>query len=98
MSTITVVNNPASERFEVQLAAGMAIAEYKLIKNRLILTHTEVPVALEGQGIGSALARYALNFARERQLEVMPLCPYMAAYMSRHPETQDILMPGFRLP
>lgn len=76
----------------------MAIAEYKLIKNRLILTHTEVPVALEGQGIGSALARFALDFARERQLEVMPLCPYMAAYMARHPETHDILMPGFRLP
>jgi predicted GNAT family acetyltransferase len=61
-----------------------------------MFTHTEVPPAHEGQGIGSALIRFALASARERGLHVIPICPFFAAYIKKHSEEQDLLDPGFR--
>jgi predicted GNAT family acetyltransferase len=55
--------------------------------------HTEVDPAFEGQGIGSALARFALDDARARGLQVKALCPFIAAYLKRHPDYQDIVVP-----
>jgi predicted GNAT family acetyltransferase len=57
----------------------------------LLLTHTEVPPALEGRGIAAALVKAALDWARAEGLRVRPLCSYVVAYMRRHPETQDLL-------
>ena len=61
-----------------------------------MFTHTEVPPAHEGQGIGSALIRFALAAARERGVEVIPICPFFAAYIKRHEEVQDLLDPAYR--
>jgi predicted GNAT family acetyltransferase len=55
-----------------------------------------VPEAHEGQGIGSALIRFALSSARERGLRVIPICPFFAAYIKRHPEEQDLLDPEWQ--
>ena len=55
------------------------------------MTHTEVPPAFEGRGIAAALVREALAWARAQGLKVWPLCSYVAVYMRRHPETQDLL-------
>lgn len=92
-----VVNNEEKKRFEVKINGYLAVCEYIKLKTKIIFTHTEVPPALEGQGIGSMLAKTALDYARANELKVQPLCPYIAAYMKKHPEYQDLLMDGFRI-
>ena len=54
-------------------------------------THTVVPLALEGHGIAGRLARAALDYARDRGLSVVPLCPYVADYIGKHPEYEDLV-------
>ena len=61
-----------------------------------MFTHTEVPEGHEGKGIGTMLIRFALDAARERGLKVIPICPFFAAYMQKHPEVQDLLDPAWR--
>jgi predicted GNAT family acetyltransferase len=92
-----VRDNPERHRFEADLGDGsVAFAEYTLPTGKIMFTHTEVPAAHEGQGIGSALIRFALASARDRKLQVIPICPFFAAYMKKHPEEQDLLDPAFR--
>ena len=92
-----VRDNAEKHRFEIDLGDGsLAIAEYNLLHDRITFTHTEVPPAHEGQGIGSALIRFALRSARERGLQVIPTCPFFAAYMKKHAEEQDLLDPAYR--
>jgi len=97
-SAIEVHNNIERKRFEIEVAGRLAIAEYMIVANeRIILTHTEVHPDLEGNGLASVLARYAFDYARTEGLKIMPLCPYMAAYMKRHPEYHDLLIKGVNL-
>lgn len=92
-----IVDNVERHRFEADLGDGsFAIAEYALRAGKIIFTHTEVPPAHEGQGIGSALIRFALASARERGLRVVPICPFFAAYIREHHEEQDLLDPAYR--
>ena len=92
-------DNIEKHRFEADLGDGsFAIAEYNLLHGKIVFTHTEVPPAHGGQGIGSALIRFGLASARERGLKVIPICPFFAAYIKKHAEEQDLLDPGFRKP
>lgn len=93
----TVVNHEAKSRFEVALDGKLAVAEYMNRGDKIVFTHTEVPEGLEGRGIGSALARTALDWARSQGKAVLPLCPYIAAYIRRHPEYLDLVLPGYRI-
>ena len=58
--------------------------------------HTEVDEALEGRGLGSRLVATALEDARREGLEVVPLCPFVAAFIDRHPEYQDVVAADYR--
>src|SRR5574338_524916 len=94
---LTIRDNPEKHRFEADLGDGsLAIAEYNLLRGKIVFTHTEVPRAHEGKGIGSALIRFALHAARERGLLVIPICPFFAAYIKKHAEEQDLLEPAYR--
>ena len=86
-----VSDNPERRRFEIDLGDAVAIAEYTLPKGMIMFTHTEVPSAHEGKGVGSALIRAGLKEARARGLKVIPICPFFAAYMKKHEEEQDLL-------
>ena len=68
-----------------------ALAAYRLKPGVITFTHTEVPKELGGRGIGSQLAKGALDQARERGLKVVPLCPFIKAYIEKHPEYADLL-------
>ena len=94
---LLVRDNPERHRFEIDLGDGtFAIAEYTLRPGKIMFTHTEVPKAHEGKGIGTTLIRFALDAARERGLKVIPICPFFAAYMRRHEEVQDLLDDAWR--
>lgn len=88
---LNVIHNKDENRFEITLNGHLAEADYRIMGSQIIFTHTGVPDELEGQGIGSKLAQTALDYAREKGLKVVPLCPFIAAYIKRHPEYQDIV-------
>lgn len=91
-----VTRNDARNRYELTVNGLLAISEYNRLANAVMFTHTEVPESLEGQGVGSALARGALDDVRAQGLQVIPLCPFIAAYISRHQEYVDIVSPVSR--
>ncbi len=89
-----VTRNDSAHRFEIDTAVGTAVLNYVADGDRLSLVHTEVPAALEGGGYGSALARAALDYARANGLGVVPSCPFVATYLQRHPEYNDLVVAG----
>lgn len=92
MSELEVRNNPEARRYEALLEGKVAgFSEYRLAPDRIIFTHTEVDPALEGRGIGSDLARGALDDARERGLRVTPLCPFIRSFIGRHPAYAELV-------
>jgi predicted GNAT family acetyltransferase len=88
----TVRNNPALNRFELDLNDRTAVAYYQLSPGVITFTHTEVPPKLSGHGIGSNLVRSALQAARAQGLKVVAKCPFVAAYMAKHAEFNDLLL------
>ncbi len=88
----TVRDNPDLHRFELDVDGQMALAYYQMAPGVITFTHTEVPPALEGHGIGSQLVRGALEAARARGLKVVARCPFVSAYMAKHPELSDLLL------
>ena len=87
----SVIDNPAEHRFELKAGDLVAVASYALAPGVITFTHTEVPPALSGQGIGSRLAHGALEQVRARGLKVVPQCPFIAAYIAKHPEFSDLV-------
>ena len=81
-----VKHNPAQSRYELDTEHGTAVAIYRQQGDRAIFTHTEVPPADEGKGIGSQLVRAALDDTRRRGLKIVPACSFVAAFLRRHPE------------
>lgn len=86
-----IVHNEAVNRFEIDLGDGLAMLEYIRQPRGLILTHTEVPEAHENQGIGGRLVRHVLDHARENGLTIVPLCPFVAAFIHRNPVYADLV-------
>ena|SRR5687767_3990138 len=92
-----VTDNPARHRFEIDLGGGeLAFAAYNLLPGAIRFYHTVVPESHGGQGLGTALIEAGLAAARLRGLEVIPVCPFFAAYLRKHPEQQDLVPPEQR--
>ena len=79
-------------RFELERDGQVAYLAYNLAGKVLQLIHTEVPEALRGKAIASTLAESALQWAREHQVKVDVICPYVAAYLKKHPEYADLVL------
>jgi predicted GNAT family acetyltransferase len=86
LEKIEIINNTKQQQFEVTENNKLAILVYRFYKNDIALMHTEVPAALSGKGIASALAKHALEWAKEHNKKVMVYCPFVASYLKRHPE------------
>ena len=93
---LPVVHNTAAKRFEVILDGKVAFSKYLLAGEMIVIEHTEVPVELEGKGLASRIVRTALDYARAQKLKVMPLCPFTAGFIHKHPEYQDLVLEGYR--
>lgn len=86
-----VNDNVRQRRFELVVDGDMAFAEYHLSGDTMDFTHTLVPVSHRGRGVASALARGALDSARDRGLKVIPSCSFIERYIRSHPEYIDLL-------
>lgn len=84
----TVINNEKDKRFEIHLDGKIAFEQYKLFDGGISYIHTEVPAELAGKGLASYIAKYVLDYAEEHHLKVKPYCPYIKAYIDKHPEYQ----------
>ena len=95
LDEIRVEDNPARSRYEARVRDRVfGFLDYTLDpdRNRIVLVHTEVLPDAEGMGVGSRLARGALDDARSRGLKVTVLCPFITAYLRRHPgEYEDLV-------
>jgi predicted GNAT family acetyltransferase len=92
--TEDVLNNTAMHRFELEAEGHIAAAYYDLKPGIVIFTHTEVPKELAGKGIGSRLVKGALNQVRNDNLKIIANCPFVKAYIEKHPEQADLLAEG----
>ena len=88
---MTVRDDPARQRFELDVGGATAFIDYRRDGRTVVMTHAEVPPALRGGGIGKVLVAGALALLRERGEKVVPLCPFIAHYLRRHPEAHDLL-------
>ena len=91
-----VRHEPDANRFALPLGDTEAVAEYSRRGDTIVFTHTEVPSAHEGQGIGGRLARAAMEHARAEGLRVIPQCPFIASWVNAHPDFHDVVHPEFR--
>jgi uncharacterized protein len=87
----SVRNNEGEHRFEVDAGGQLAVSEYHRRDGTIVFTHTEVPLTLEGKGIGNELAKAALDYARSEGLRVVPRCRFIAAFIKRHREYHDLV-------
>jgi uncharacterized protein len=85
-------NNTQLNRFELDVDGRTAVSYYKLAPGVITFTHTEVPQELSGRGNGSRLAHGALEAVRTQGLKVVATCPFVSAYIAKHPEFGDLLL------
>ena len=86
-----VVNNAAKQRYELAVDGHIAATYYEIAGNVITFEHTEVPPELGGKGIGSTLIKGALDQVRSAGLTVIAECPFVKAYIDRHPDYGDLL-------
>jgi uncharacterized protein len=92
-----VVDAPDASRYELRLEGDLiGVAVYRRRPDRIVFIHTEVAEAYEGHGYASVLATTALDDARRQGVAVVPLCPYIAGYIARHPEYQDLVPAAYQ--
>jgi predicted GNAT family acetyltransferase len=90
-TTIEVRNNTAASRYEITIEGHLAESVYTLHGNVISFTHTKVPAELEGRGIASQMAKFALDNAQAKGYQVKPVCPFVKGYIEKHPEYQALL-------
>jgi predicted GNAT family acetyltransferase len=92
MENLIVENNLAKHRFEINLEGGTAFILYQMRGEEVYnLYHTEVPSQFEGKGVGGALAKGTLEYIKAEAKKIIPTCPFVAAYLKRHPEYQELV-------
>jgi predicted GNAT family acetyltransferase len=88
---VTVRHAPERHRFETEIDGEIALLQYRLSDDIITFTHTEVPPAFEGRGIGGQLAHAGLEFAKAEGLKVVVRCSFVGGYIDHHPEYQGLL-------
>jgi predicted GNAT family acetyltransferase len=87
-----VINDVDEQLYELRIGGEVAgVASYEVAPGRIVFLHTAVEPAFEGQGVGGRLAKAALDDARSRHLRVIARCPFIAEYIRRHPDYQDLV-------
>ena len=88
---LTITHDEQAKRFETSIDGHTGYISYQERDDTLVYDHTIVPQELGGRGIGSALVKHALNYAREQNKKVIPQCSFVSSYISKHPDYQNLL-------
>jgi len=91
---VVVTDNPAASRYELHVGTELAgFVEYRLRAHDAVISliHTEVEPAFQGAHLATRLARFSLDDARERGLAVLPYCPYISSWITKHPDYADLV-------
>jgi hypothetical protein len=86
-----IVNNKIHHRYELEVDGYIAATYYEIADGVITFVHTEVPSELGGKGIGSKLIKGALDQVRAEGLRVIAQCPFVKAYIEKHPDYADLL-------
>ncbi len=92
-----LVDNQEENQYEFHIDENIAKIEYIKAQNKIFLTHTEVPKELEGRGIGSLLIKKVFEDIQKQELTLVPLCPFVASYIKRHPEWKELVLKGINI-
>jgi uncharacterized protein len=92
---INVTNNKELMRFEVNLTGELAFIEYKFYKGDIAFMHSLVPESFRGKGVGTTLARAALEYANTEKLKVILYCPFVSKFVKEHAEYQHLVDVNF---
>ena len=95
--TLEVTDNAERKRFEARVEGHMVLIEYIRTRDKIYLTHTEVPPALNGKGYGSAMVAEVLQIVDGMGLQLIPLCPFVAGYIIKHPLWGALLADGYHV-
>ena len=97
MDSLELSHNPAAQHYEAKQGGQIvAFIEYRDAASARLLTHTEVNPDLEGQGVGSQLVKFALEEIKSSGASLVPMCPFVAAYVQRHREYAELVAPAHR--
>ena len=94
LNDFPVTHNSEERRFEMNVRGELAVITYRRLPGVISLDHTGVPVPIEGHGVAAKLTRAALDFARAENLRVVPACSFVAAFVRKHSEYQDLVSAG----
>ena len=89
---VDITHNQAANRFETNIEGHTGFISYQDQGDRIVYDHTIVPSELGGKGVGSALVKHALDYARNEGKKVVPTCSFVASYINKHAEYQDLLL------
>lgn len=89
-------DNEEARRYELTVDGETAMVIYNPVAGGRLITETLVPVALEGRGIASRMARHVLADLKAKGLVILPTCPFFSGYLKKHPEYADQVHPTYR--
>ena len=92
-----LIDNTEGKQYEYHINGVVAKIEYIRTKDKIYLTHTEVPKELEGQGVASALVKDVLKDIESKELTLIPMCPFVASYIKRHPDWKKLVLKGINI-
>lgn len=97
MTIYELIDNAESKQYEFHIEGKKAVMEYIKVKDKIYLTHTELPAAFAGKGIGSALVKAVLEEVKRNDWTLVPLCPFVAMYIKKHPEYRALVLKGINI-
>ena len=92
-----LIDNEEQRRYEFHVGSEVPRIEYIKTRDKIYLTHTEVPPSLSGKGIGTALIGAVLEDIERQGLTLVPLCPFVALYLKRNPEWKRLVLKGINI-
>lgn len=92
-----VIDNKEAKQYEMHVDGEIVRIEYIRALNKIYLTHTEVPPALEGRGLGSQIVKNVLEDIDRKKLTLIPMCPFVAGYIKKHDEWKKLVLRGINI-
>ncbi|MDX1270553.1 GNAT family N-acetyltransferase [Bizionia paragorgiae] len=93
---IPLVKNEEKKRFEIEIDGHFAFINYGEFGSQIALVHTETDPELAGKGAASAVVEKTLHYLEDKNIDLLPFCPYVFAYIKKHPEWKRVVSPTFK--